>query len=158
MIYLLSQTLFWLVLAFLLGLFLGWVLKGIFCGSCAQEATAETGSPSETGTGAGDTESKSLITDDMKPIGLSAPEGETDDLKRISGIGPVIEETLNDLGMFHFKQIAAFTHENSAWVDNYLAFPGRIDREGWVSQATRLAEGKQTEFAKRYDRDKDSQD
>ena len=85
-------------------------------------------------------------------MGLDGPDGEADDLKRISGIGPVIQKTLNGLGIYHFRQIASFTEDNITWVDAYIDFPGRIKRENWVSQAEALAAGKETEFAQRYDR------
>ena len=72
------------------------------------------------------------------PPSLARPEGEPDDLKRISGIGPGIEKTLHELGIFHFRQIAAFTPENVVWVNRRLRFKGRIEREDWIGQARRL--------------------
>ena len=90
--------------------------------------------------------------DGDKPVFLSAPDGEPDDLKRISGVGKVLEGTLNTLGIYHFRQIAEFTRENIDWVDNYLSFTGRIDREDWVGQAKKLAAGEDTDFANRYDK------
>ncbi|HOV03174.1 MAG TPA: NADH-quinone oxidoreductase subunit NuoE [Kaistiaceae bacterium] len=86
-----------------------------------------------------------------RPGGLAAPEGEADDLKRIRGIGKVNEAKLADLGIFHFRQIAAWTRAEIRWVGTYLAFAGRIDREDWVGQAKVLAEGGDTEFSKRVD-------
>ena len=80
---------------------------------------------------------------------LAGPEGEPDDLKRISGIGPGIEKTLHELGIFHFRQIAAFTPENVAWVNRRLRFKGRIEREDWIGQARTLAAGGETEFSQR---------
>ena len=77
--------------------------------------------------------------DDWKPTLLSAPRGEKDDLMRIKGIGPKIEELLNDLGVYHFSQIAAFTQENIAWINSHLKFKGRIERENWIGQAKQLA-------------------
>jgi NADH-quinone oxidoreductase subunit E len=62
-----------------------------------------------------------------------------DDLKRINGIGQVNEKKLNALGIYHFEQIAAWQRPEVRWVAAYLAFPGRIDREGWIEQAVRLA-------------------
>ncbi|UOM34913.1 NADH-quinone oxidoreductase subunit NuoE [Acuticoccus sp. I52.16.1] len=61
--------------------------------------------------------------------------GEPDRLQRISGIGPVIEKTLRELGVFTFEQMAAWNDANKEWVNAYLAFKGRIDRERWVEQA-----------------------
>ncbi len=90
---------------------------------------------------------------DGKPLGLSAPrDGKGDDLKRIKGIGPKIEKTLNELGIYHFDQIASWSRKTVKWVDNYLSFKGRIDREKWIKQAKLLAEGKETEFSKRVDK------
>lgn len=85
-----------------------------------------------------------------KPEGLSAAQGAPDDLKLISGVGPKIERTLHELGIFHFWQIAQFTRENVAWVDRYLSFKGRIDRERWIDQAKVLAAGGQPEPGQRH--------
>jgi predicted flap endonuclease-1-like 5' DNA nuclease len=86
---------------------------------------------------------------DAPPEGLPAPDGEPDDLKRISGIGPGIEKTLHELGVFHFRQIAAFTPQNVAWVNRRLRFKGRIEREAWIGQARTLAAGGETDFSQR---------
>ena len=77
------------------------------------------------------------------PTALARPEGKPDDLQQISGIGPGIERTLHRLGIFHFRQIAAFTPDNIAWVNQRLRFKGRIEREDWIGQARRLAAGGQ---------------
>lgn len=77
---------------------------------------------------------------DDRPAGLDAPlAGKADDLKRISGVGPKLESVLNDLGIYHFDQVAAWTKKEIAWVDDYLRFKGRIDRDGWIAQAKTLA-------------------
>jgi predicted flap endonuclease-1-like 5' DNA nuclease len=75
------------------------------------------------------------------PQGLAAPEGAPDDLQQISGIGPGIEKILHDLGIYHFRQIADFTSDNVAWVNQRLRFKGRIEREDWIGQARKLAAG-----------------
>lgn len=87
-----------------------------------------------------------------RPIGLSGPRGgSADDLKRIKGIGRVNEDKLNELGIFHFDQIANWDRPEVLWVGTYLAFPGRIDREDWLAQARALAAGGDTEFSRRVD-------
>jgi len=93
-------------------------------------------------------------TDDDKPELLDAPRGgKADDLKEISGIGLKIEETLNELGVYHFDQIASWTKENVEWINEHLlVFKGRIEREKWVEQAKKLASGEQTEFSQRVKR------
>lgn len=76
------------------------------------------------------------------PPVLGAPDGGVaDDLKLLKGIGPQNEQRLHGLGIFHFRQIAAWTPEEVAWVGSYLAFPGRIEREDWIGQARALASG-----------------
>jgi len=84
-----------------------------------------------------------------KPALLTEPNGEADDLKLISGVGPVLEGKLNDLGIYHFSQVAAFSTEEITWVDDNLSFKGRMVREDWVGQAKILAEGGETEFSKK---------
>ena len=64
-----------------------------------------------------------------------------DDLKRIKGVGPKLEATLNELGVYHYDQIAKWTADHIAWVDEHLKFRGRIDRDGWIDQASTLAAG-----------------
>ncbi len=78
----------------------------------------------------------------VQPKALEAPRsGGPDDLKRIDGIGPKIESMLNGIGYYHFDQIAAWTDEEVAWVDdNVLEFRGRITRDDWVGQAKALVE------------------
>jgi NADH-quinone oxidoreductase subunit E len=78
--------------------------------------------------------------DERVPGSLDAPEGGiADDLKRISGVGPKLEQTLNGLGIYHFAQVAAWGPDDIARVDEKLTFKGRIERDDWVSQAAALA-------------------
>lgn len=70
---------------------------------------------------------------------FAAPEGEPDDLKKISGVGPVLEKKLHELGITKFAQVAAFTPEQIAEVDDRLSFKGRIERDKWLEQAAELA-------------------
>ncbi len=80
------------------------------------------------------------------PATLPAPRGgRADDLKRLKGVGPRLEQALNELGVHHFDQIAAWTAAEIAWVDSRLKFRGRIERNGWVEQARALASGKDDE-------------
>lgn len=71
------------------------------------------------------------------PVPSEAP----DDLERIRGIGAVLRQRLNDLGITTFAQIAAFSEADLARVDEVLNFKGRIAREGWVEQAKALRDG-----------------
>ncbi len=79
----------------------------------------------------------------------SAPAEGADDLKLISGVGPKLEQTLNDLGIYRFEQVAKWGASEIAWVDARLRFKGRIERDDWMSQAKILAEGGETEFSRK---------
>ncbi|MEM8627544.1 MAG: hypothetical protein AAGF32_06350, partial [Pseudomonadota bacterium] len=74
-----------------------------------------------------------------------------DDLKRIKGVGVVIEKKLFAMGITSYEQIANFTTADIAAVSERLSFKGRIEREQWVEQAQILATGGMTEFARRSD-------
>jgi predicted flap endonuclease-1-like 5' DNA nuclease len=89
-----------------------------------------------------------------KPATLTAPRGgKADNLKEIKGVGPKMEKMLNDMGFYHFDQIAAWSADETAWVNANLAgFKGRVTRDNWVEQAKILAAGGETEFSKRVDK------
>lgn len=81
----------------------------------------------------------------VAPKTLKAPDGVSDDLTRIKGIGPKLSALLNELGIFHFRQIADWSDAEARWVDDYLSFKGRVAREAWIAQATSLlADGSTT--------------
>ena len=72
-------------------------------------------------------------------FGLKKPDGEKDDLTQIIGIGKVFERTLHDLGIFHFRQIAAFGPAEIARINSELKeFKGRIEHDDWIGQAREL--------------------
>ena len=76
-----------------------------------------------------------------------------DDLKQIKGIGPKLEKTCNDMGVFHFDQIAKWSADEVAWVNaNLEGFKGRVTRDNWIEQAKILAAGGETEFSKRVEK------
>lgn len=89
------------------------------------------------------------IVETQPEILTAARAGGADDLKRISGVGPKLEQTLNELGFYHFDQVAKWGASEIAWVDSRLRFKGRILRDNWVAQAKILAEGGETEFSAR---------
>ncbi|MBL8575969.1 MAG: NADH-ubiquinone dehydrogenase [Mesorhizobium sp.] len=76
--------------------------------------------------------------DFRQPKSMSKPK-KVDDLKAISGVGPKLEKVLNELGVWTYAQIAGWTTEETAWVDDYLSFTGRIERDDWIGQAAALA-------------------
>lgn len=90
-----------------------------------------------------------------KPDMLGAPrDGGADNLKLIKGVGPKLEAMLNDMGVYHFDQIATWTASEVAWADaNLKGFKGRVSRDAWVDQAKALAAGESTEFSQRAEKD-----
>ena len=86
---------------------------------------------------------------------LRAPrDGGADNLKLIKGVGPKLEAMLNDMGVYHFDQIATWTASEVAWADaNLKGFKGRVSRDAWVDQAKALAAGESTEFSQRAEKD-----
>lgn len=79
-----------------------------------------------------------LMPEDFRqPTAMNRP-AMADDLKAISGIGPKLEQVLNGLGIWSYRQIAGWSAEEIAWVDDYLGFKGRIGRDDWLGQAAAL--------------------
>ena len=85
--------------------------------------------------------SETRATEPGAPAGLDRPRrGRPDDLKKIKGIGPKLEKSLNEMGYFHFAQIAGWSEAEVAWMDqNLKGFTGRVSRDDWVRQAGELA-------------------
>jgi NADH-quinone oxidoreductase subunit E len=172
----LIELFLWVLLAFVVGCILGWFLRSRFARRQA-EGTRRAVRPAPLPPGP---IPAPLATPSAPPAALSTPPvagsdapaptppapvmgrperpkgiarargGKPDKLQRISGIGPKNERVLHNLGFYHFDQIAAWSAEQIAWVDDHLKFNGRIVREAWVEQAKLLAEGREEEFARLY--------
>ena len=67
---------------------------------------------------------------------LPGPRGVADDLKKLTGVSPAIEKKLNDLGIFHYSQIAELSAEAAHNVGEEVGLPGRV--QGWVAKAKEL--------------------
>jgi small subunit ribosomal protein S2 len=67
---------------------------------------------------------------------LPGPRGVADDLKKLPGVSPAIEKKLNDLGIFHYSQIAGLGPDAAHNVGEEVGLPGRV--AGWVAQAKAL--------------------
>ncbi len=62
-----------------------------------------------------------------------------DDLKRVKGIGPLMEKTLNKIGIFSFLQVSKMTENEYNLLDSITgSFPGRAQRDDWAGQAKGL--------------------
>ncbi|HSP25740.1 MAG TPA: 30S ribosomal protein S2 [Saliniramus sp.] len=71
---------------------------------------------------------------------LAAPRGAPDDMSKLTGVGPELETTLNDAGIFHYWQLAAMTDADIEKVDADLKLNGKIKQNGWVAQAREMIE------------------
>ena len=80
--------------------------------------------------------------DEARGMVYDSPPAEVDDLEVISGVGPVLAEKLNSIGVYRFEQIANWTERNVQEFDELLSFKGRIEREEWIEQAKALHEEK----------------
>ncbi len=132
-----AQILLCLLIAALLGFIIGYLLGRSTCSKDieCQGPVAHHSKDEEAG---------------IKPNFLSEPrEGKKDNLQLIKGVGAAIEHKLNELGVYHFDQIASWGKSEMTWIDNYLSFQGRAAREKWVEQAQTLTKGEMTEFAQR---------
>jgi NADH-quinone oxidoreductase subunit E len=138
--YLISEIWFLLAVAFALGWFAHWFI-------CCRNTKTDNLNQTRLLTDTQSSETK----ESSKPEGFAHQPDTIDDLKRIKGIGSVIEETLNGLGVYQFQQIARWDDNNVLWIENLLSFPGRIDREQWIDQARTLSAGGSTEFSNRVD-------
>src|SRR4030081_429873 len=74
-----------------------------------------------------------------KSLGFEAPSGPrgvADDLAKLTGVSPAIEKKLNDLGIFHYWQIAALGPEAAHTIGEEVGLPGRV--ESWIAQSKEL--------------------
>ena len=79
-----------------------------------------------------------LMPEDFRQPKTIARPSKPSDLKAIAGVGPKLEKVLNGLGIWTFAQIAAWTPEEIAWVEDYLSLKGRVGRDEWTRQAAAL--------------------
>ena len=112
----------------------------------ASDADPNSGAPSNGGhTMSTNSAGKPKTPFSKPPEAMKAPKT-PDDLKLISGVGPKLEGVLNGLGIYKFKQIAAWSKDEIDWVDDHLKFKGRIERDDWIKQADALDRGGEAEY------------
>ncbi len=176
MIYLFFQISLWLLLATLLGLFMGWLVWGQVNsvdrsgvggndvggndvggndvdGNGVDNLSASGGfdpaaEPDQTAN-QNDIKGSVVNPDELETTGeTSLAEWQKaepraaipDNLKKIRGVGPIVEKALNQIGIFHYQQIAEFTPEKIALVNQALNSSGMIERDNWIDQAKILAD------------------
>lgn len=77
------------------------------------------------------------VSDLLSILGTFDPTKEQpDDLKKVKGIGPQMEATLNQIGIFTFAQLARMTEREYELLDSITeSFPGRAKRDDWAGQS-----------------------
>lgn len=87
------------------------------------------------------------------PAFLDAPRGAPDDLTLMKGVGPRLAARLNEIGVYHYRQIAGWSPDEARIADSKLdSFRGRIERDQLIEQAKLLATGRTTEYEARFGR------
>jgi small subunit ribosomal protein S2 len=77
------------------------------------------------------------VVEDVGYEVLSGPRGVADDLKKLAHVSPTIEKKFNDLGIFHYWQIAGLKPDAAHKIGEEIGLPGRI--EGWITQSKELS-------------------
>ena len=164
--YLLAQIFFCLLIAFAIGLAIGWLLRALRrdepapadnkaladararisqlereLAVCRDDSmTAPPASPAEVAAAQAPAVAAGATTTGLFGERADAP---VDDLKAISGIGPTIETQLAGIGITTYRQIARLTAADITRIDDAIeVFQGRIEREEWIEQAARLHQEK----------------
>ena len=70
--------------------------------------------------------------------GFKKPKGEPDDLTKIKGVSGELAGRLNGIGVIKYEQIANFSDDDIANVDEALSLQGRLEKDDWVGQAQKL--------------------
>lgn len=98
----------------------------------------------ETSAEAKEAESAQTTTSAAAPVAAEkvSVADQADDLKKITGVGPKLEQILNKQGISTYAQIADMSAKEMAKIGESLGFPGRIERDDWAGQAKVLMEAK----------------
>ena len=64
---------------------------------------------------------------------LPGPRGVADDLKKLPGVSGAVEKQLNDLGVFHYSQLAELNDADAEKIGEEVGLPGRI--QSWIAKA-----------------------
>ncbi|MCB9097837.1 MAG: hypothetical protein H6630_09550 [Arcobacter sp.] len=121
-----SQMVLCLVIAAIIGILIGFYIGKGFSPDRSLSYNTVT---AHGGAAAGNIYNKPLIRSAPRPSGK-------DQLSQIEGIDKTLEEKLNQLGIFHFDQIAKWSSKNCHWVEEYLTLEdNQIKEQNWIEQA-----------------------
>lgn len=80
-----------------------------------------------------------IMPEDFRAPKALARPAKPDDLKLLDGVGPRLEQTLNSLGVWTYAQVAAWTPEEIAYVEDMTGLNGAAATNNWLSRAASLA-------------------
>ncbi|MEL6299641.1 MAG: NADH-quinone oxidoreductase subunit NuoE [Pseudomonadota bacterium] len=93
-------------------------------------------------TGSSDGSDAAAVQPETPPLLDKPRDGEGDELELIWGVAEILRKRLNDAGIWHFDQIAAWTPANIAWFETtFEGMKGRIARDKWLEQCAKLKDG-----------------
>lgn len=126
MIEIASQMVLCLVIAAVIGMFIGFFVGKAFGGDRTPVYNTVT---AHGGAAAGNIYNKPLIRSSPRPNGK-------DSLTQIDGIDRELENRLNQLGIYHFDQIAKWSSKNCHWVEEFLTLEdNQIREQKWIDQS-----------------------
>ena len=130
MIEIASQIVLCLAIAAFIGFLIGLVIGRAFGG---ERKTNYNSITAHGGAAGGNIYNKPLIRSAPRPMGK-------DNLQEIEGIDNELESRLNELGIFHYDQIAKWSAKNTHWVEEFLTLEDdQIKESNWVEQSKRLS-------------------
>lgn len=130
MIEIASQIVLCLVIAAFIGLLIGLLIGKALAGEKSGTYNSVT---AHGGAAGGNIYNKPLIRSAPRPMGK-------DNLQEIEGIDSDLEARLNELGIFHFDQIAKWSAKNCHWVEEFLTLEdNQVKESNWISQAQKLS-------------------
>ena len=83
---------------------------------------------------------KDQIDEMLKRIGIYDPVVEkADDLQKLNGVGPIVEQQLHQVGIYKYEQVANLTEADYELLESIIdMFPVKDIRQDWNSQANEL--------------------
>jgi len=160
-----GEILIWLLLAFILGIILGWLIRGLRksrsaddadvqalrdenaslkkqldeCAAARAKLEAKAQAVANVHRPESADEARDIVSHEIAARTAGEGENPKDDLEEVFGIGPVISKMLYDMDITSFRQIARFTPQDVATIESALEFfPDRITRDDWMSSARQL--------------------
>jgi len=131
MLEIISQIVICLIIAGLIGGAIGYILG-------KNSSKVKGNQNNDLGIKLGETSFPKIIGIAPTTLLSEARENGKDNLQHIKGINSVMEKVLNEIGIYHYDQIADLSAKEENWLDKSIGFIGRVEREEWIEQAKNL--------------------